>query len=101
MLDMKSQYQTSLGLGTPFNKDSGGTRARSRSRRRSGFDRQRGNFGRPRRFQGRPDLVNNAQGSAGELNTFGGPMRVKGVFFAHLAGACRRGNTCRFRHDNK
>ena len=99
MLDMKSQYQTSLGLGTPFNKDSGGTRARSR--RRSGFDRPRGNFGRPRRFQGRPDLVNNAQGSAGELNTFGGPMRFKGVCFAYLAGTCRRGNTCRYRHDNK
>ena len=110
--DMRSQYQTSLGLGTPFSKDTRRPRKRSRNSRgrpyslMSGY-RQRG-----------VDRMQQSQLNsfhAGEANTLGrqGHLtssrvsrmadftnRGRAPCFDYQAGTCRRGASCRFQHLN-
>ena len=96
MNDMKGQYQTSLGLGSPFPKDFGG-RTRQRENRRV---RDRPSFTRNRfrypRLEGGPqeqqERFVSSQG-AGEL-----PIRGRAPCYDFRQGTCRRGATCRFSH---
>ena len=115
MKDMKSVYQTALGLGTSFSKDSfPGTR-----RRRSGRGRS---YWRNRRFssQGVTRAQSNQQGFDGrayQAPQFNGsqpvipgsgigrgarmPPRRGDECYGYQEGTCRRGAACRFRHvDN-
>ena len=103
--DIRAQYQTSLGLGSPFPKDrlhgeSGrGKRSSSRS------------FYRDRRFRsGRShQLSTGFSGSdrqgfqSSDGTTRGGvrdaPLRNTAPCYDFQAGNCRRGTTCRFSHN--
>ena len=94
--EIKSQYQTSLGLGTSFPRD-----ALQVSRRR----RQRG---RGNRFyqgfasQGLSSEQTSQLRSSGESflsNTRTSRGRGTGECYGYLNGTCRRGATCRFRHE--
>ena len=109
--DMKSQYQTSLGLGAPFAKDSGG-----RTRRRNTNNRGR-EFYRSRRHQSMgldrsQQTLQSAFTPTGQFQhsvepNLAPPVPIRGrgagrgVCYAYQAGACRRGNSCRFLHLNQ
>ena len=92
--DMKSQYQTSLGLGAPFRKD---TYPATRSRRSAG---NRG-FYRGLRPQGLSTPQITATSAAGGDPRR--PMQFRGSneCFAYNAGSCLRGAACRFLHVNR
>ena len=109
--DMKSQYQTSLGLGGGFAND-----AARRPKRRSRNTRGR-YFSRDQSFQGRVDsypLQQNAPfvntslrgrgrgipgGSSRNLIDIA-ELRARGICFDYRAGNCGRGDSCRFLHSN-
>ena len=89
--EMKSQYQTSLGLGTPFNKD---TYQATRRRRTA---RGRGMFGgRPTRGVSRAQSAQFSAARGGQ--GFTPPIRGRGVCFGYNLGTCHRGTACRFLH---
>ena len=109
--DMRSQYQTSLGLGVSFPNDSSRRqRKRSRSFRGQSFAR-----GQPFRSQGNADssqqntpfmssrLENRGRGQDSRI---GAPssvpdiasLRAQGACFDFANGNCRRGGSCRFLH---
>ena len=92
--DMTSQYQTSLGLGTSFNKDTfQPTRRRRTGRGREMFGgRQTGGVSRGQLAQ-----YPTSRGGHG-LAT---PIRGRGVCFAHNLGNCHRGSSCHFLHPNQ
>ena len=109
MRDMRTQYQTSLGLGSSFPRDSG-SRFKKRSaggRGQAYFSAGRGTrrLGMSRRqmlqqtpFSGAPTL-GFQQGFGGRGNGFV-PRDEPGICYDYRAGICRRGGTCRFRHPN-
>ena len=109
MSDMKAQYQTSLGLGSPFRKDSisRAKRQAKRSRRRSysrmqSYDTQElaraqlpyPNFGSQAFASGG---LQNSRGT-GRGRTSTAPSRGRGPCYAFQAGECNRGRACRFSH---
>ena len=109
--EMKSQYQTSLGLGSSFARDPSiqgygrGRRARGRSYYRTrryrvrgmlhtqgaaGFSADQGQgvaYSDPAPFEGNGAWRNSAI-----------PVRGRGACYAFLAGTCNRGRACRFSH---
>ena len=102
--DIQSQYQTSMGLGSSFGKDSM-SRGRSRSRRFRG----RGGYSTSRPFQvwsgGLAAQQPFAAGTRGRANVGTGRgqsdlllMRQRGICYDHQAGTCLRGGACRYRH---
>ena len=105
--DMKGHYQTSLGLGAPFAKDSGGrTRRRNANNRGRGFYRSRRplNQGLDRSQQTQQSAfvpVGPFQPRSEPTLAHSVPIRGRGACYAYQAGACRRGNSCRFLHLNQ
>ena len=103
MKEMKAQYQTSLGLGTPFNKDSGSrAKRRGQAGRRGG--RGRGfSSGYQQPFFGAGNYLNSAgvpgvtQPVASNGRGVAGPMRGR-LCYDFQAGRCNRGRGCRFLH---
>ena len=108
--EMKSQYNTSLGLGEAFLND---ITRRERRKARS----TRSTRGQPWRAANRfserdssrgqrcPQPLNTArdfaefgQGNRRQMNPT--LLRGRGDCYAFLAGNCRRGNDCRFLHRN-
>ena len=109
--DMRSQYQTSLGLGVSFPNDSARRqRKRSRNSRGQAFAQ-----GQPFRNQGgahsgqqnthfRSSLPGNT--GRGQESRVGAPssvpdiaaLRARGACFDFAHGNCRRGESCRFAH---
>ena len=103
--DMRAQYQTSLGLGSPFPKDrlqsEGGRGKRSSSR----------SFFRDRRFRSGRSHQLGAGFSGSDRQSFqspdgatrGGvrdaPLRNAPPCYDFQSGNCRRGTTCRFAHN--
>ena len=94
--EIKSQYQTSLGLGTSFPKD---TFQATRRRRQRG----RGNrFYQGFASQGLSREQTSQLRTSGE--TFVSDTRIQrgrgtGECYGYLNGTCRRGAACRFRHE--
>ena len=106
MKNMKAQYQTSLGLGKPFDKDSNNrSRRRPRNNRAYGGSRGRGyaRRGASRRNQGTQYSTEPQPGA----NTVGGTMgnelrrpgtQGRGSCYHFQSGNCRRGSSCRYLH---
>ena len=96
---MKTQYQTSLGLGAPFPKDFGG-RPRQRNNRRG----RGGSYFSRRRFltlgSGRGLLERQNNFVSGQ-NAGASPIRGRGPCYAFQEGTCLRGASCRFAHGNQ
>ena len=103
--DLQSQYQTSMGLGSSFGKDSM-TRGRSRSRNFRG----RGGYASSRPYQGwassqttqQPFAAStrglaNVRAGRGHSNLLS--MRRRGACFDYQAGTCLRGGACRYHHS--
>ena len=115
--DMRSQYQTSLGLGTSFAND-----AARRQKRRNRNSRGR-SFSRGQGFQGRANAFRNQQNAPfvsnpngfrgrerGAQGTQGGSsrnlvdiasLRSRGICYDYSAGSCGRGDSCRFFHSDQ
>ena len=108
--EMQSQYQTSMGLGSSFVKDS-----IARGRRRSRGFRGRGRYSsshspyqgwsRFQTFQQLPQVPLTAatnRGVSGEAAQ-NGPlsMRRPGICYDYRAGTCLRGGACRYRHASQ
>ena len=96
MSEMKGQYQTSFGLGSPFPKDFG-ERDRQRENRRvrvrASFNRDQ--FRYPRLdggLHGRQEPFVSGQGAEAL------PIRGRAPWHAFREGTCRRGAACRFSH---
>ena len=113
MTEMRAQYQTSLGLGSSFAKDSG-ARARRGSRSSRGRylfnNRQLMNQGPSRydalqpafRSSGLPNPeVQDFRSGAGRGQFGNTPMRGRDICFDYREGKCRRGGACRYRHANQ
>ena len=109
MREMKSQYNTSLGLGesfrndmTPRDKRRGRGSRNNRGRAWRFSDRYNENTtGTQRSFQ--PLTSNNEPANFGQNNRSQvAPLSSRGRndCYAFLAGTCRRGGNCRFRHGN-
>ena len=114
MKDMRSQYQTSLGLGVSFSNDaSRRQKKRSRSSRGRSYSR-----GRPshNRFEGFPSgqntpIVGGLPGyrGRGRGTQIGSPrnlvdissLRSRGICFDYRSGSCGRGEACRFLHSDE
>ena len=101
--ELQSQYQTSMGLGSSFGKDSM-LRGRSRSRRFRG----RGGYASSRPYQRWANQTThqpfaatnrgttNVVAGRGQGNVFS--MRRRGVCYDYQAGTCLRGGACRYLH---
>ena len=109
MTDMKSQYQTSMGLGTPFAKDAfpGSRRRRGRGRaywRNRGFYQQ-GTTRAQSAQQGYGAEGSQVAGTQGVCTGTGRgagiPIQRRGVCFGYNDGTCHRGASCRFLHVNQ
>ena len=116
--EMKAQYQTSLGLGKPFVKDTS-LRGRRRARRGRGRTQwQRNSLFQSQGFAG--GQANSPRFGGGSFaegrGAFSGiahvggrgggtreavPLRGRGICFDFQAGSCLRGRTCRFTHANQ
>ena len=119
MKEMKAQYQTSLGLGSPFTRDISiqGSRRGRRRRGRASYrnDRYRGQS--LSREQETARFQETAVYSRGRTSRFGHPesqpyyertqprggytaplQASPGICFNHQAGTCNRGRSCRFTH---
>ena len=110
--EMKSQYQTSLGLGTAFSKDAfPGTRRRRVGRGRNYWRGGRSFLRGVTRAQASGQtLSSNVFLGAGQQSTLqasatargsGVPIRGRGVCYGYQQGACHRGASCRFVHVNQ
>ena len=113
--EMKGQYQTSLGLGSSFARDSaiqgGGRGKRRRGRASYRSNRYLGHsLPRGRGMARHQEPVGYARGRASRFNypvthnfyegtlPMGG--NTPGVCFGYQAGTCRRGRSCRFAHES-
>ena len=112
--DMKGQYQTSLGLGASFVRDSaiqGGGRGRKRRGRgyyRNRYQAQNFSGGQdrslPQEFAGySASRFGGPQGHTGygrtqPLSSNAGTRRDPAPCFAYQAGNCTRGRSCKFSH---
>ena len=113
MTEMRSLYQTSLGLGSSFAKDSG-ARARKGSRSSRGrfsynnrllmnqgssrYDSQQRGF----RSSALPSPEGHVFHEGAGRGQFGSrSMRGNDICFDYRAGSCRRGAFCRYRHANQ
>ena len=111
MKDMRSQYQTSLGLDTPFAKDSfPGTRRRRGGRGRSYWRNRRFYTQGVNRMQEQQSLGTEgfqgigqpADPSGAVMGQRGGyPHRGRGICYAYGSGNCHRGASCKFLHLNQ
>ena len=106
MADMRGQYQTSLGLGAPFPKDTGTRGGRSGFRRGRGRGRNWSRFPAQNSAQYTGNSANDRRsvfsppaGGSGQAANFV-TMRNQGLCFAFQNGNCNRGRSCRFRHLN-
>ena len=115
MKDMKSQYQTSLGLGTSFANDVARRQKRrprsSRGRafaRGQGFQRSANTFrsqqdatfvGNPHAYRGRGRGARGAQGVSNLVDI--AALRARGICYDYSAGGCARGDSCRFFHPEQ
>ena len=106
--EMKSQYQTSLGLGTAFSKDAfPGTRRRRVGRGRNYWRGGRSFLRGVTRAQASGQTLGSnvflgtgqqsLQGSATGRGS-GVPIRGRGVCYGYQQGTCHRGASCRFIH---
>ena len=110
MKDMKSVYQTSLGLGTPFAKDSfPGTRRRRGGRGRTSWRNRRfpaAGINRAQVGQGfnaggfldnglQPNITGRGTGRGSSI-----PISGRGLCYGYQNGTCHRGASCRFLHMN-
>ena len=109
MTDFRAVYQTSLGLGSSFPKDS-----QSRSKREAKRSRRRsyprgGWYGAPGVGRGLQEHVSyaargglsfaqNLRGSG--LGLAENMSRGRGACYAFQAGECRRGSSCRYSHTS-
>ena len=98
MSSMKSQYQTSLGLGSTFPKDFEGRSRQRDNRRRCGRSSYLGH---------RLQSLGSGRGLQGQQGHFvagqrapATPIRGREPCFDFRDGRCRRGTTCRFSHIN-
>ena len=109
--EMKTQYQTSLGLGASFTRDpsiSGGGRGkkarahwRSLAYRGQNFSRSRGRNQFSPRGRGSGNTYpegRSAYDGTDQWRTSGVTNRSTGECYAYLAGNCMRGRSCRFSH---
>ena len=105
--EMKAQYNTSLGLGSSFARDSAiqGSRRGRRRRGRGAFRGSRYQWPAYTRGQGlaQPQGVNNPERSTfydGVQPVASNPasMRGPGPCYAYPSGNCNRGRACRFTH---
>ena len=117
MKDMRSQYQTSLGLGTSFANDAARRqKRRPRSSRGRPFSRGQGFQRRTDTFRSQQDatMVGNQYGyrgrGRGTQGSQGGltrnlvdiaALRARGVCYDYSAGACARGDSCRYFHSEQ
>ena len=114
IMDMKAQYQTSLGLGSSFTRDPSiqgrgrGRKARGRSywsslryqgpslSRGRGIQQLSGGYGRGSRgahLDGQTSIE-----GPGHWRDTAVPIRGPGICYAFQAGTCTRGRACRFSH---
>ena len=89
MKDMKSEYNTSLGLGQSFGND---VPARDKRRGR--------NFGSTRARPWSRSSRGEDRDSTGGQQTRPIQSRGRGLCYAYQAGSCTRGGSCRFMHQN-
>ena len=113
MKDMRTQYQTSFGLGASFAHDSHRSRKRTRgSRGRSFYDnRHFQNQGMGFARMTNPSFPESYLGAGGRgrgVRLGGGrgssdipALRARGICFDYRAGVCGRGGACRFHHSNQ
>ena len=115
--DMRSQYQTSLGLGTSFaNHAARRQRRRTRSSRGRAVSRGQGFQGRANTFRSQQDAAvgGNPNGHRGRGRVAQGAqigltrnlvdiaaLRARGVCYDYSAGGCGRGNSCSFLHPDQ
>ena len=101
--DMQSQYQTSMGLGTSFFKDSS-TRGRRRSRSFRGRGRSRYPYQGWSSFQMMQQPLQapfaNAAGG-GRAGVAASGQEDRRICYDYRAGSCLRGGACRYRHANQ
>ena len=102
IMEMTSQYQTSLGLGFGFPNDA----TLRKRQRRNNYGRGL-SYPRPGRLGGRglnraqhEELMVGNGGTGRGDNRQRAALRSPGVCYDFQTGACRRGNTCRFLHNN-
>ena len=114
IMDMKTQYQTSLGLGSSFSRDASiqgrglGRKARGRSYWKSSRYQGPSTAGgrsthQPSGGYGRGSESANPDGrtlfeGAGNWRNSAVTSRAPGACFAFQAGTCTRGRMCRFSH---
>lgn len=102
MKDMRAQYQTCLGLGNAFPKDTRAkTKRRNRSYRASSLSRGRSypDRGISRNFlPGGGDGVGPGRGGGRIYQNGDTPIRGRGICYGYQSGNCRRGASCRFLH---
>ena len=96
--EIKSQYQTSLGLGASFVKDSfQGSRRRRQRGRGSRYYQNYTSQGLSREQMAQSRSVGETfQNRARNVPARG---RGTGECYGYLNGTCRRGTACRFRHE--
>ena len=100
--EMTSQYQTSRGLGLGFPNDA----TLRKNRRRNSFSRGHpysrqghlGGRGLNRAQHAELMLGNGVAGRGGNRQRVA--LRGPGICYDFQTGSCRRGNTCRFLHNN-
>ena len=112
--DMKSQYQTYLGLGSAYARDVS-IQGNRRGRRRRGQAPYHNRFGGQTFFRGQGRAAGYSRGRGSSLqemnayNPYGthqsgdsnqGAMQTPGVCYSFQAGTCTRGRSCRFAHQN-
>ena len=106
--DLQAQYQTSMGMGSPFPKD-----VVTRGRKRRGNFRGRGSFlASHDRYQGWSNFQQAQQGPFAAAQGGGPPfgsgrgqsslmaLRQQGICYDYRAGTCMRGGACKYRHSN-
>ena len=106
--DLQAQYQTSMGMGSPFPKD-----VFTRGRKRPGNYRGRGSYIARNHFQGWTNFQQAQQGPFAPAVGVGPPLgsgrgqsslstlRQQGICYDYRAGTCMRGAACRYRHSNQ
>ena len=115
--EMKTQYQTSLGLGKSFSKDS--SRGRRRLRRGRGQFQFRGAnpYSRGQGFArghittptfagvvptgGTTQYSQENTGVSAGYTTQATPLRGRNICYNYQAGNCQRGRSCRYLHVNQ
>ena len=105
MRELKGQYNTSFGLGSAFRNDITPRDKRHGRLSRGHQGRQGRNWIQHSQPVGPGAYGDRVIGQNSMFRSFGRgqlnpvPVRAPGVCYAFLAGACGRGDSCRFRHQ--